>query len=120
MIILFPLSKGLCPVDFVAAAYLASCYHIVPTGVPISEAKLGCQEIHSKSRLVSIETNTEHDFLKHYLEQLNLQGGKLLIVLLALRCATAQQSCCRHAGVRPSVVRPSVREVRFLRARQAD
>ncbi len=30
---------------------------------------------------------------------------------LALLCATAQQSYCRHAGVRPSVRRPSVKPV---------
>ncbi len=68
MIILFLLSKELCPTDYVSVAYLGSCYHIVPTEVQIGEAKLGCQEIHTKSRLVSIETNTEHDFLRHYLE----------------------------------------------------
>ncbi len=33
---------------------------------------------------------------------------------LALLCATAQQSYCRHTGVR----RPSVRKTRFLRTRQ--
>ncbi len=37
---------------------------------------------------------------------------------LALLCATAQQSYCRHAGVRRPSVRPSVRKPRFLR--QAD
>ncbi len=39
--------------------------------------------------------------------------GSLLLVLL---CATAQQSCCRHVGVR----RPFVRKTRFLGNRQAD
>ncbi len=46
--------------------------------VDIGDAKLGCQEIHSQSRLVSVEMNTEHDFLKHYLERLYLEGGMLL------------------------------------------
>ncbi len=42
--------------------------------------------------------------------------------LLALLCATAQKSYCRHAGVRrPSIVRPSsVRRHRFLGNRQVD
>ncbi len=35
-----------------------------------------------------------------------------LVFLLALLCATAQQSYCRHVGVRrPSVCRPSVKPV---------
>ncbi len=48
--------------------------------------------------------------LKHFKHMSKM--SKMVLPFLALLCATAQQSYCRHAGVRrPSVCRPSVKPV---------
>ncbi len=73
------LSTELCPADFESAPYLGSCYYLVATPVIIADAKSACREIHTKSRLVSIESNAEHDFLKRFYELLHLQEGMWLI-----------------------------------------
>ena len=65
-----------------SAPYLQSCYYVDENPLLVDEAKSACQNMHVKSRLVSIETNTEHDFLRHYLEKLTLEGGKLFIALI--------------------------------------
>ncbi len=76
---MFPVSTEPCPTGFMPAHYLGSCYHAIVDRMLIGEAQLACPEIHPKARLVSIETNTEHDFLRRFAELLNLQNGALLI-----------------------------------------
>ncbi len=63
---------------FITAPCLGSCYHVVLKDMLIDEAKTACRAIHNKSRLVSIETKTEHDFIRHFLEQRSFKNGKFL------------------------------------------
>ncbi len=95
MIILYLLPKELCPADFVTAPFVGSCYYAYSRYLLIEEAKSACQNIHVDSRLVSIETNTEHDFIRHYLEEMRLQEGRLIPPYIL--------SCLQYAEILASI-----------------
>ena len=74
--VLFRLLLDSCPEGFVIGGYLGSCYRVFPTAVDISTAKAACTSMHSKARLVSIESDAEFDFLRRHYQYLYENEGE--------------------------------------------